>query len=152
LAALSFTYGGMMMSGAGPYGLFTNAVMWLPLMLIAIERARGGQFLLCLAGAGAAYAMSVLTGLGQMFVYVGLIAVGYGAFLSLAPKAEFIAPPEGGSSRLSRLFRLRPLAVGLGGVAIGAGVAAFQIFETMQAHSLSRRRTITYETFSEGSF
>src|SRR5262247_3662268 len=79
LGGLSFTYGGMMVSGVGQCGLYANAVMWLPLMLIAIERARTGRFLLCLSGAGAAYAMSVLTGVGQLFVYVGVIAVGYGA-------------------------------------------------------------------------
>src|SRR5262245_36585876 len=152
LGGLSFTYGGMMMSGLGRCGSLTNAMMWLPLMLIAIERARTGRFLLCLTGAGAAYAMSVLTGVGQLFVYVGVIAVGYGAVLGLAPKVEFNVPPEGGRSRFSRLFRLKPLAVGLGGVAIGAGVAAFQIFETMQAHRLSQRREMTYETFSGGSF
>src|SRR5215510_10297553 len=71
LGGLSFTYGGMMMSGLGRCGSLTNAMMWLPLMLIAIERARKGRFLLCLAGAGAAYAMAVLTGLGQGFLYAG---------------------------------------------------------------------------------
>src|SRR5262245_12737225 len=152
LAGLSFAYGGFMVSIMGQNAMHTNSVMWLPLMLIAIERARTGRFLLCLAGAGAAYAMSVLTGLGQGFLYVGLIAVGYGAFLGLAPKTEFIAPPESGSSRLSQLFRLKPLAVGLGGVAMGAGVAAFQIFETMQAQRLSIRSALTYEAFSGGAF
>src|SRR5262245_25527077 len=142
LGGLSFTYGGMMVSGVGQCGLYANAVMWLPLMLIAIERARTGRFLLCLSGAGAAYSMSVLTGVGPMFVYVGLIAVGYGAFLGLTPKSEFGVSYEGGNSRLSRLFRFRPLAVGLGSVAIGAGMAAFQIFETMQAHRLSQRRAM----------
>lgn len=71
-----------MMSGVGQRGMFANSVMWL--MLIAIEQARTGRFLVCLAAADAAYAMSVamsvLTGVGPMFVYVGLIAVGYGAF------------------------------------------------------------------------
>src|SRR5262245_18378367 len=152
LGGLSFTYGGMMMSGLGRCGSLTNAVMWLPLMLIAIERARKGRFLLCLAGAGAAYAMSVLTGTGQLFVYVGLIAMGYGASLSLAPKDEFIAPPGGGSPRIPRLYRLKPLAVGLGGVAIGGGVSAFQIFETVQAPRVVQGSWMTYETFSSGSF
>ncbi|MGE0128093.1 MAG: YfhO family protein [Blastocatellales bacterium] len=153
LAGLSFSYGGMMVGGLGQTAMFTNAVMWLPLMLIAIERARAGRFLLCLAGAGAAYAMSVLTGLGQGFVYAGLIAVGYGAFLSL-----FVAPPSDGSDQSSRSIRLKlalrakPLIVSLGGIALGAGVAAFQIFETMQAQRLSIRRTLTYEIFSGGSF
>ncbi|MGH9849409.1 MAG: YfhO family protein [Blastocatellia bacterium] len=158
LAGLSFTYGGMMVSGLGQTAMFTNAVMWLPLMLIAIERARTGRFLLCLAGAGAAYAMAVLTGLGQGFVYAGLIAVGYGAFLSL-----FVVPPSGGSDQSPRSFRLKPvlrtgmlrakpLIVSVGGIALGAGVAAFQIFETLQAQQLSIRRELTYEIFSGGSF
>ena len=154
LAGLSFTYGGMMVSGLGGTAMFTNAVMWLPLMLIAIERARTGRFLLCLAGAGVAYAMSVLTGLGQGFLYAGLIAVGYGAFLSL-----FGVLRRGGSDQSPRPFRLgevlqtaKPLIVSVGGVALGAGVAAFQIFETMQAQRLSIRRTLTYEAFSAASF
>ena len=154
LAGLSFTYGGMMVSGLGQTAMFTNAVMWLPLMLIAIERVRGGRFPLCLAGAGAAYAMSVLTGLGQGFLYAGLIAVGYGAFLSL-----FVVLRRGGSDQWPRRFRLgeglqtmKPLIVSLGGIALGAGVAAFQIFETMQAQRLSIRRALPYEIFSAASF
>src|SRR5262245_22692743 len=152
LGGLSFAYGGLMMSGIGQTAMFTNAVMWLPLTLIAIERARNGRFLLCLAGAGASYSMSVLTGQGQGFLYAGLIAIGYGAFLCLAPKDEFIAKREDGSPRLARLIRFRPLAVGLGGVVIGAGVAAFQIFETMRAQRLSIRSALTYEAFSGRSF
>jgi len=158
LAGLSFTYGGMMISALGQNGMFNNAVMWLPLMLIAIERARTGRFLLCLAGASAAYAMSVLTGLGQGFLYAGLIAVGYGAFLSL-----FVAHRRGGSDQSTRPFRLgeamrtalrasRPLLVSVSGVALGASVAAFQIFETMQAQRLSVRRALPYEAFSAASF
>ena len=153
LAGLSFTYGGMMVGGLGQTAMFTNAVMWLPLMLIAIERARTGRFLPCLAGAGAAYAMPVLTGLGQGFVYAGLIAVGYGVFLSL-----FVASPSGGSDQLSRpswlklAQRVKPLIVSVGGIALGAGVAAFQIFETIQAQRLSIRRELTYEIFSGGAF
>ncbi len=158
LAGLSFTYGGMMVSGVGQTAMFTNAIMWLPLMLIAIERARTGRFLLCLAGASAAYALSVLTGLGQGFVYAGLIAVGYGAFLSI-----FVAPPSSGSDQSPRNFslkvglqtaarRAKPLLVSLGGVAFGAGVAGFQILETMLAQRLSMRRTLTYEIFSGASF
>ncbi len=159
LGGLSFTYSGIMVSSLGQTAMFTNAVMWLPLMLIAIERSRTGRLFLCLAGSGAAYTMCVMTGLGQGFLYVALIAVGYGAFLSLAPKAEFPVasseyadPGKDGIIRLSRLFRLKPLIVSLGGVAIGAGLGAFQILETMFAQRLSLRREMTYEFFSVGSF
>jgi hypothetical protein len=159
LAGLSFSYGGMMLGGLGQTAMFTNAVMWLPLMLIAIERARTGRLPLCLAGAGAAYAMSVLTGLGQGFVYAGLIAVGYGAalcFRSMPDATASLAVDESRSIRIRRLLRtamrrVKPLIVGAGGVALGAGVAAFQIFETMQAQRLSIRQTLSYEIFSGGA-
>src|SRR5215510_7849552 len=144
LGGLSFTYGGMMMSGLGRCGSLTNAMMWLPLMLIAIERARTGRFLLCLTGAGAAYAMAVLTGLGQGFLYAGLIAVGYGVFITFAQFGKSVGvQPSGESDQSPRPFRLKavlqtvflkavlrtkPLIVIVGGVALGAGVAAFQIF------------------------
>src|SRR5436190_24005796 len=39
LAGLSFTYGGMMAGGISHNGMFTNAVMWLPLLLLVVERA-----------------------------------------------------------------------------------------------------------------
>src|SRR5262249_38083110 len=64
----------------------------------------------------------------------------------------FGAPHSGGGPGHSILFRLRPLIVSLAGVALGAGVAAFQIFETMQAQRLSLRQQMTYEYFSGASF
>ncbi len=148
LGGLSFTYGGMMVSGLGQTAMFTNAVMWLPLMLIAMERARTEVFARCLIGAGLAYAMAVLTGLGQGFLYAGIIAIAYGAFLSLfhtAGRTE-VHPT------LFSLQRWKPLAVAVGGIGLAVCVAAFQILETMQAQRLSIRRTLTYEIFSGGSF
>ncbi len=151
LAGLSFGYGGMMAGGMSHSGLFTNAVMWLPLMLIAIERARSRPFLPCLIGASAAYAMSVLTGLGQGFVYAGVIALLYATFLSVAP-IEDNGKAARGWRRLADWRSWKPLMVCVGGMALAAGVAAFQIFETMQAQRLSIRREISYEIFSGGSF
>lgn len=140
-AGLSFTYAGFMVSGLGQTAMFTNAVMWMPLMLIAMERARSGSFVRCLIGAGAAYAIAVLTGLGQGFLYAGLIALTYGLFLSLIA-----------DDKLWSWQRWKPFFVGVGGVGLAAALAAFQILETMQAQRLSIRRTLTYEIFSGGSF
>lgn len=158
MAGLSFTFGGLMAGGLGHNGMFNNPVMWLPLMLIAIERARIGRFWLCLVGVAAAYAMCVLTGIGQAFLYSGLIAIGYAGFVSFAvAPAESRPKPEISDSSFalrpgSRLHPLRPLAVCLGGMLLAAGVSAFQILETMQAQRLSMRRELSYATFSQGGF
>jgi hypothetical protein len=149
LAALAFTYGGMMTSRLGVTGLRTNGVMWLPLLLIAIERARHTRFATCLLGATAAYTMSVLNGDGQCFVYVGLLAATY-ALIDPA-RALFNARREG-SSVLRSWATWRPLAVALGAIIFGAGVAAYQIFETLRAARRSVRAVLAYGVFSEGAF
>ena len=79
LAGLSFSYGGMMASWISN-GLMTNAVMWLPLVLIAIHRSRTRRFIPCFLGVAGAYLLSILTGVGQGFVYVGALVLSYAAF------------------------------------------------------------------------
>lgn len=143
LAGFSFGFGGMMASPIGTYGFLTNAVMWLPLALVAIERSRKGRFLPCLLGMTLAYAMSLLTGIGQGFLYVGIFAVAYALFLSLAARQK---------EALFAWRNWRPLAICLGGMALAAGIAAFQILETLRAQRRSVRSSLTYETFSGGAF
>jgi len=154
LAGLSFTFGGMMAGGIGSNGMLPNAVMWLPLMLVAAERSRKGRFLPCLIGATAAYSMSVLSGIGQGIVYSGVIALAYGSFLGLIPPGSSDEP--GGSPFRPREWlrprRWRPLAVCVGGVLLAAGVAAFQILETSRAQRRSIRSELSYEVFSGGAF
>jgi len=174
LAGLSFGYGGMILSGIGLNGLMPNAVMWLPLFLIAIERARTRRFIPCLLSGAAAYTMSVLAGVGQGFVYAGTLALAYGVFLVLHPKRPNEQPEaeteEQGDWRKWRplivlsglavvahaelwtLRRLKPLAVAAGGIALASGVAAFQVLETLRAASLSVRGVLSYEQFSFGYF
>ncbi len=151
LAGLSFTFGGLMIGGLSHNGMFTNAVMWLPLMLIAIERARTGNLKLCLAGVAGAFSMSVLTGIGQAFLYSGLIAVGYAVFITFV-----VATKDPVATALGTVPkpwpRLRPLLACAGGMALAVGVASFQILETMRAQRRSIRRELTYETFSQGGF
>ncbi|HKP72445.1 MAG TPA: hypothetical protein VJT82_05875 [Pyrinomonadaceae bacterium] len=158
-AGLCFGYGGMMCGGISNSGMLTNSMMWLPLFLIPIDRARrGGNFAGCLVAATAAYSMSVLNGHGQSFVYAGLVAASYGLFLSLlpsrsdAPGDESDAAATGGRARWRRFGRWRPLIVALGGMTLAASVAAFQILETMRAARRSIRSALTYEGLGEGSF
>ncbi|HEY9282462.1 MAG TPA: YfhO family protein, partial [Pyrinomonadaceae bacterium] len=145
-----------------------------------VRRARSA-FALCLAGGGAAYSMSVLNGHAQTFVYAGLLLAAYGLFLSLFPPAPDVsggpdasadsaaaplrdadddsprrakaATPRHGDAVTPRgARRWRPLAVALGSLLVGAGLGAFQLFETARAARLSTRTALTYETFGEGSF
>jgi hypothetical protein len=162
LAALAFAYGGMTTGRLAAPGLWTNAVAWLPLVLIAIERARTRRFVPCLLGATAAYTLCVLNGHAQGFVYVGALAAAYAAFVSLSGLraatlggARAASPSRWNHRRLGALTRFetwRPLAVAAGAAALAAGVAAFQILETLRAARRSVRETLSYGVFNEGSF
>ena len=148
LGGLSFAYSGLMLSGIGLNGMLPNALMWTPLLLLAIERSRNGNFAKCVLLATAAYSMSVLSGIGQGFVFAGALAIAYALFIVLCwPKADQETAP------VWRSFdRWKPLAVIVAGMLLAAGVAAFQILESRQAQRLSVRSKISYETFSEGAF
>ena len=158
LAGLSYGYGGMTTIANGVIGLPTNGLMWLPLVLVALERARrrrdgegGGEFLRPLIFATLAFSMSVLNGHGQSFAYVGALAAAYALFLSfVAFEGDERRAPDGRGH--SWWKRLRPLAVCLCAFALSAGVAAFQILETLRVVRRSTRRALPYETFTEGSF
>jgi hypothetical protein len=179
LAGLSFGYGGMMCSGISNSGMLTNSMLWLPLILIPVDRARRGgrgRFAPCLVAATAAYSMAVLNGHGQSFVYVGTLVVAYGLFLSLFPVRRSYGDEattttqrdeaearrdddkrakhdDGGARRGWFEFeRWRPLFVSIGALGLSACVAAFQILETMRAARRSTRRALSYETLGEGSF
>lgn len=158
LAGLTFGYGGLMVSAVANNGLLANAVMWLPLMLIAIERARHRRFIPCLLGATAAYTMSVLTGIGQGFVYAGVVALAYALFLVLAQKPLSAAEDSNIAGENLKIAgwkeweRWRPLAVAVAAMILSAGVAAFQILETMRAQRRSIRSILSYEIFTEGAY
>jgi hypothetical protein len=153
LAGFTFTYGGVMVSPLTTGGMQTNALMWLPLLLVAAERARTHRFVPCLVGATAAYSMSVLTGHGQSFLYAGLLANAYGAFLSFSARdAKENLSPSSTPTRITLLRKLQPLAVTACGTLCGAFVGAFQILETMRAQRRSIRAAIDYEYFASGSF
>ncbi|MGH9799864.1 MAG: hypothetical protein ACRD82_05820, partial [Blastocatellia bacterium] len=148
LGGLSFSYGGLMLSGIGLNGMLPNAVMWTPLLLIAIERSRTNSFAKCVLLATGAYSMSVLTGIGQGFVYAGALAIGYALLIVVCwPNSNNEAAPSWKS-----FARWKPLAVIACGMLLAAGVAAFQILESRQAQRLSVRSRISFQQFSEGAF
>lgn len=142
LAGLTYTYAGFNASPISHNGMLSNGFLWLPLMLIPIDRARRGLFLPCLVAASLAYALAVVSGVGQAFLTVGMAAVAYGVF--------FFFVPEKPLPWLS-FERARPAAVAGLGVVLGAGVGAFQILETARANRLSVRRALSYEAFTEGT-
>ena len=149
--ALSFGYGGMMFSPISHSGMLPNAMMWMPLVLIPIERARTRPFARCLFQAALAYGVFALSGIGQVVAGFVIVIIGYALLISVAPSA---LPGKSGesASELGAWPRWRPLTVAIGAVTLGSGIAAFQILETMCAQRLSIRSSLSYEMFSDGSF
>lgn len=146
LAGLAFGYGGLTTNTLGMNGIPTNAMMWLPLMLIALERARF-RFLNPLLGASAAYSLSVLTGHAQSFLFVGALSAAYALFLTIVPLAT-----KQESTSKTQLSRWRPLLITGLAALFSVGVAAFQILETTRAAQRSIRSQWSYDFFSQGSF
>ena len=144
LAGLVFGYGGIMVGVLALYGFTSNSIIWLPLLLIAVERSRLGRFVPCLLGGTASYAMSLLSGYPQGSAYVAVIVVAYAAFVSLcSPPAQ----REPSSNKWLHWARWRPLAVALGSFALAFGIAAFQLLETMRALRRSTRTLLEQELF-----
>ena len=149
-AGLAFGYGGMMCGFIANSGLLTNSLMWTPLVLLFVDRAQRRGFAHCLLWAAVAYALSVLAGHGQSYVYVGTLAVAYGLFLSLLAAGSALKAEHG--RRNLRLRHWQPLFVAAGSLVVAAGVAAFQLLETLRAARRSIRSDLSYNTFGEGSF
>ena len=143
LAGLSFGFGGAMTGLLGVIGLVGNSFMWLPLVLIQIDRVRTKSFPTCLLVASGAFAMSVLNGFAQAFVFIAFISFAYAAWIG------FLLP----ASTTTRLIgRLRPLLLVVCSTLLAAGIAAFQILETWQAVQLSIRKSLSFIVFADGSF
>ena len=145
LAGLTFAYGGIMIGVLGLYGFMSNAILWLPLVLTAIERARRADaFVPALLLCAAAFALSLLSGYAQGSAYTAVVAAAYACFIS------FAVPPEDARGWFS-WARWRPLAAAGGGMALALGLAAFQLLETMRAVRRSVRTGLTQELFHSGS-
>lgn len=143
LASLSFGYGGMMASPLANGGMITNTALWLPLFLLAIERAKTRPFVPCLLLATFAYTMSVLSGFGQIFIFVGLLTVAYSIFISVTTRIA--------DGKNLTYARWKPIMVACGAGLLTMGVAAWQIMETAAAVRQSVRSSLTYQVFTQGS-
>jgi hypothetical protein len=161
LAGLSFGYGGLMTNTYGMNAIPTNALMWLPLLLIVIERARARGLARSVVAAALACAMSLLTGHGQSFLFVAILATAYALFLGFIYDAGDTKRDDRENERGNRRVRPRawfawrrwlPLLAATGGMLLATGIAAFQILETMRAARRSIRSNLSYEFFVEGSF
>ncbi len=141
LAALSFAYGGLMTNTYGMNGAPINALMWLPLMLLVIERSLSKSFIPSLIAATLVYSLSILTGHGQGFLQVGTLALAYALFLSLTSKQERF-----------QWRRWRPFVLVVLAIVFACGITAFQILETMRAARRSIRATLTAEDLGAGGF
>lgn len=142
LGGLTFGYGGFLFSPIGLTGVHANSALWLPLYLLGIAHARRRPLLPSLLLGTAAYTMSVLAGSGQMFLYAGGLGIAYGSFLAAFPDRIDGVRPR----------RWQPLAVAFGGIALAAGLAAFQMLETWTAVSQSVREAYPAARVEEGSF
>ncbi|NOT61372.1 MAG: hypothetical protein HOP19_14235, partial [Acidobacteria bacterium] len=138
LAGLSFAYGGLMFSPLGEAGMYTNAVTWLPLFLLTLERSRSLSFARSLGWATAAYWLSVLTGIGQGFLYVAILALAYALMLGVFVRSE--------------KKRWQPLIIAVLAITFAGCFSAWQILETQQAQRVSIRRALDYATFSGDAF
>ena len=152
MAGLAFGYGGLMTNAMASNSIMLHAVMWLPLMLIAVERARRAPFVRCLLWATGAFALSVLTRHAQGFLYAGALAVAYGLFLSLVSGLSTRRSDSADRRAWFHWTHWRPLAVVCGALLFAAGLSAFQLLETMRVLRRSVRSRLSYEYFVNGSF
>ena len=150
LGGLSFGYGGMMAAPLGNSGMMTNSALWLPLLLIGIEKSRTSRFIPALLLATAAYSMSVLAGFAQAFIYAGLLAFGYALWLALTG-ARSRASGASFKDQISTLKVWRPVLLIASAGLLAMGISAFQILETARAARRSVRHSLDYETFTQGS-
>ncbi|MFL6211674.1 MAG: YfhO family protein [Pyrinomonadaceae bacterium] len=145
LAGLTFGYGGIMIGVLGLYGFMSNSILWLPLLLTAIERAQHAErFIPSLLLCAAAFAMSLLNGYAQGAAYTAALAGTYACFIS-------IATPPADHARGWGWPRWRPLLAACGGLLLALGVAAFQLLETMRAVRRSVRTSLGQELFQRGT-
>src|SRR5205814_4549974 len=134
--ALTFTFGGYLISYPAQQPAILESAVWLPLVLLLLDWAAEpvGRIQRTVAGlalAGAAMALSILAGHPQTFIYVFYTALAYWVFLA---SVDARRQTEGRGSFLVR--RLSAFAVS---IAFAAGIAAVQLLPTLEFTRLSTR-------------
>ncbi len=152
LAGLAFGYGGLMTFCTN--GWLSNSMMWLPLILIALERVRVRRFIPSLLAAAGGLTMSLLAGTGQGFVYLSVVVSLYAVFLGVIypPSLQAEEVPSRENLPWLAAARWKPLILVMTASLLTVGLGAFQIRESMRAVNRSVRGLLRYETFVEGSF
>ncbi len=144
VAALTFTYGGYLTSFPVQQLTILETAVWLPLVLLFVDRARGhARPLSQLVLAGMALACALLAGHPQTSMYVVYATLAYGIFASWPWGA---APGTSGSvDRVLRIagFAFVPLLV-------GAALAAVQLAPALQFIAHSTRSGLDYDAVSWG--
>jgi hypothetical protein len=133
VAGIIFTFGGFMISHIEPTNIIATAI-WLPWILLAIERLRQRVSWMWIALGAVFLALQVIAGHPQPTVYSFLVVGAYAVFSLIF--------------RIERERRLR-FAFALAAVGVcGLLLAAIQLLPTLELQQQGERAKISYEFFS----
>lgn len=140
LGGLLFMCSGFLLGHKGHQALL-GASVWLPLLLLFLDRYLRTRLIRDAAFAGAALGMSLLGGYAQTTTYMTILAVAYFSFRCL-----------GDHSDIKRGGRLSIWATGLGTVCVVAVlIASLQLFAVAELLPTITREKISLEMFSQDS-
>jgi hypothetical protein len=172
VSALTFTYSGYLTSFPVQQVTILRAAVWLPLILLLLDIAAGNEdpaqdrfpalssrFWFYVTLAGLAFGCSILAGHPQTAMHVFYASLPYFAFKVWSgrtiPKTSEVSPSQNLGGLNAYTYRGAILG-GLVGilvfVLVAFGLAAVQLFPTLEFIGLSPRAAIDYETASWGLF
>ncbi len=136
VAALSFTYGGYLTSFPVQQLTILETAVWLPLVLFFVDRApEARRRWPSLIGAALALACGLLAGHPQTALYLVYAVLAYGLFSLAARRALRVSS--------AALYVLLPIA-------LGAVLAAVQLWPSLQFIARSSRAGLGYDDVSTG--
>ena len=147
ISALTFTYGGYLTSFPVQQMTMLEVAVWLPLILLFLDKALSPASRPWIIWAGAALGVALLAGHPQTALYLFYTALGYLLF-RLWATPPFI-PPLAGGQRGVRPF-LSAAFPFLLFVPLGLGLAAVQIWPTLEFIRFSSRAQLGYKAVSWG--
>ena len=149
VAALTFTFGGYLISYPAQQPAILESAVWLPLVLLLLDwaaepPARITRTIAGLALAGASMALSILAGHPQTFIYVFYSALAYWIYLTIAHARR---RADDGERKVSSILLL---SLFVAFVAFAVGIAAVQLLPTLEFTGLSTRAQTGYAFTSSG--